>query len=263
MQQISLSEDTVRLLVFLGVLAGMAAWEFAAPHRRSEIPRLIRWTNNLALIAVDTLALRLVFPMLATGAALLAQNQGWGLFPALGLPAAATVIAAILVLDFVIWGQHVVFHKVPALWRLHRMHHSDPAMDVTTALRFHPLEIVVSMALKIGVVMALGAPPLAVLVFEVLLNATALFTHSNVALPARLEPVLRRVIVTPEMHRIHHSERRAETDSNYGFALSIWDHLFRTHTAQAKGPIRFGIGLHGAARDQWLDRLLLQPFRRR
>lgn len=256
-------ESTIRLAAFLGVLTVMAIWELAAPHRRAEVPRLIRWANNLALVAVDTALLRLVFPVLATGAAIWAASQGVGLFNWLDAPLWLALPLAVLALDFAIWGQHVVMHKVPALWRLHRMHHADPAMDVTTALRFHPLEILVSMAIKIVLVMALGAPALAVLVFEVILNATALFTHSNVALPPALERVLRRVIVTPEMHRIHHSERRNETDSNYGFALSIWDHAFGTHVAQAAGPIRFGIGIYGGLRDQWLDRLILQPFRKR
>lgn len=257
------SEDTIRLSVFIGTLTAMAIWEFAAPHRRAEIPRLVRWTNNLALVALDTAALRLVFPMLATGVAIVAQSRGWGLFNVLDVPAWLSIPVTILTLDFAIWAQHVVFHKVPALWRLHRMHHADPSMDVTTALRFHPLEIVASMAVKIALVVLIGAPAVAVLAFEVILNATAIFTHANVALPPRLEQALRHVMVTPEMHRIHHSERRAETDSNYGFALSIWDHAFGTHIARAAGPIRFGIGLYGTTREQWLDRLLLQPFRRR
>jgi sterol desaturase/sphingolipid hydroxylase (fatty acid hydroxylase superfamily) len=256
-------ESTIRLSAFLGVLAVMAAWELAAPNRRHDIPRLIRWTNNLALVVVDTALLRLVFPVLATGAAIWAGAQGVGLFNWLGPPLWLALPLAVLMLDFAIWGQHVAMHKVPALWRLHRMHHADPEMDVTTALRFHPLEILVSMAIKIVLVVALGLPPVAVLLFEVILNATALFTHSNVALPAGLERVLRRVIVTPEMHRIHHSDRRDETDSNYGFALSIWDHAFGTHRAQAAGPIRFGIGIYGGRRDQWLDRLIWQPVRRR
>ncbi len=256
-------ESTIRLAAFLGVLTLMAIWELAAPHRRAEVPRLIRWANNLALVAVDTAILRLVFPVLATGAAVWAAAQGVGLLNILAAPAWLAVPLGILLLDFAIWGQHVVFHKVPALCRLHRMHHADPAMDVTTALRFHPLEILLSMAIKIALVVALGLPPVAVLVFEVILNATALFTHSNVALPARLERALRRVIVTPEMHRIHHSDRRDETDSNYGFALSIWDHALGTHRVQAAGPIRFGIGIYGGLRDQWLDRLIAQPFRRR
>ena len=263
MPQILALEDTIRLAVFLGVLAVMALWELAAPNRRAEIPRLLRWSNNLALVAIDTLALRLVFPLLATGAALAATSAGFGLFNWVTAPVWLELLASVLFLDLAIWAQHVVFHKIPLLWRLHRMHHADPEMDVTTALRFHPLEIILSMALKILLVVLIGAPALAVLIFETILNATALFTHSNVALPPRLEAILRRVIVTPEMHRIHHSERRSETDSNYGFALSLWDHLFRTHTAEPAGPIRFGIGLYNTPREQWLDRLLLQPFRRR
>ena len=258
------AEPTLRLAVFLSVLAAMALWEVAAPRRRREIPRLLRWTNNLALVVLDTAVLRLAFPMLAVGLAILAEQRGWGLFNLLAVPGWLAFVASVVILDLAIYGQHVVFHAVPLLWRLHRMHHADLEFDVTTGLRFHPVEIVLSMAVKLAVVAALGPPALAVLVFEVLLNATALFSHSNVRLPAGLDRVLRWGIVTPDMHRVHHSIDRVETDSNYGFNLSVWDRLFRTYRAQpAKGhdAMQIGIGQFRTRRDLWLDRMLLQPFR--
>ena len=263
-EALTVAEPTLRLAVFLSVLAAMALWEVAAPRRRREIPRLLRWTNNLALVVLDTAVLRLAFPMLAVGLAILAEQRGWGLFNLLAVPGWLAFVASVVILDLAIYGQHVVFHAVPVLWRLHRMHHADLDFDVTTALRFHPVEIVLSMAVKLAVVAALGPPALAVLVFEVLLNATALFSHSNVRLPAGLDRVLRWGIVTPDMHRVHHSIDRVETDSNYGFNLSVWDRLFRTYRAQpAKGhdAMQIGIGQFRTRRDLWLDRMLLQPFR--
>ena len=258
-------ENTLRLAAFLGVLAVMALWELAAPQRRSDIPRLIRWSNNLALVAIDSVILRLVLPVLAVGAAAWAQGAGWGLFPALGVPTWLALILTLVLLDLAIYAQHIVFHRVPVLWALHRMHHSDPHFDVTTGLRFHPLEILLSMGIKIALVVALGAPPEAVLLFEVILNASSLFNHSNIRLPEGVDRVLRMVVVTPDMHRVHHSEVRAETDSNYGFSVSWWDRLFRTYrAAPAAGQdgVRFGIGAFRARRELWLDRLLTQPFRR-
>lgn len=263
-EALTVAEPTLRLAVFLSVLAAMALWEVAAPRRRREIPRLLRWTNNLALVVLDTAVLRLAFPMLAVGLAILAEQRGWGLFNLLAVPGWLAFVASVVILDLAIYGQHVVFHAVPVLWRLHRMHHADLEFDVTTGLRFHPVEIVLSMAVKLAVVAALGPPALAVLVFEVLLNATALFSHSNVRLPAGLDRVLRWGIVTPDMHRVHHSIDRVETDSNYGFNLSVWDRLFRTYRAQpAKGhdAMQIGIGQFRTRRDLWLDRMLLQPFR--
>lgn len=198
------NEPMLRLVVFLGVLAAMAGWELAAPRRRQDIPRVLRWTNNLALVAVDTIILRLTLPVLAVGLALMAEARGWGLFNVLELPLRLAVLLSILLLDLAIYLQHVLFHAVAGLWRLHRMHHADLEFDVTTGLRFHPVEIVLSMVIKLAVVSALGAPAVAVLVFEVLLNATALFNHANVRLPAGLDRVLRWVLVTPDMHRVHH-----------------------------------------------------------
>lgn len=258
------AEPTIRLGVFLGVLVAMMVWELAAPRRRQEVPRVIRWSNNLALVVLDTAILRLTFPVLAVGVAVLAGAGGWGLFNALGWPAWAAVIASVLLLDLTIYLQHVMFHAVPGLWRLHRMHHTDTEFDVTTGLRFHPVEILLSMAIKLMVVAALGAPPVAVLIFEVALNATALFNHSNIDLPRRIDRVLRLFVVTPDMHRVHHSTIPAETNSNYGFNLPWWDRLLGTYRAQpARGhrEMRIGLEQFRARRELWLDRMLTQPLR--
>ncbi len=257
-------EPMLRLGVFLGVLVAMAVWELAAPRRRQNIPRVIRWTNNLALVVVDTLVLRLSFPILAVGLALIAEEHGWGLFNALDVPLWLAVLVSILLLDLTIYLQHVIFHAVPALWRLHRMHHADLEIDVTTGLRFHPVEILLSMVIKLAAVAALGAPAVAVLIFEVLLNATAMFNHANIRLPAGVDRALRLFVVTPDMHRVHHSVIPAETNSNFGFNLPWWDRLLGTYRAQPKGGhegMTIGIEQFRTPRDLWLDRMLVQPLR--
>jgi sterol desaturase/sphingolipid hydroxylase (fatty acid hydroxylase superfamily) len=262
--KLQVSEPALRLGVFLAVLAGMALWEFAAPMRRQEMPRLIRWSNNLALVAIDTLLLRLIFPLTAVGFASLLQQNGWGLLNWLALPGWLSLLIALLLLDLAIYGQHVMFHKVPLLWRLHRMHHADTEIDVTTGLRFHPIEILLSMFIKFAVIAAIGAPPIAVLLFEIILNAASLFNHSNVHLPQKLDAALRLLIVTPDMHRVHHSVERVETDSNYGFNVPWWDRLFGTYTPQPNaGHLGMTIGQKHfrSRREAWLDRMLLQPFR--
>ena len=256
-------EDGIRLIVFLAVLGGMMAWEVAAPWRRAEVPRLLRWGNNLALVVIDAAVVRLVFPVTAVAAAAWAEAAGWGVLALLGLPLWGQAVLAFVLLDLAIWAQHRLFHAVPWLWRLHRVHHADPEIDATTGVRFHPAEIVLSMAIKLAVVVALGAPAVAVLVFEVVLNATALFSHSNIALSPAWQRRLSWIMVTPQMHRIHHSERRAETDSNFGFNLPWWDWLFGTYRAEAAAGdagLRIGIGRFGAAADQRIDRLLVQPL---
>ena len=257
-------EPLVRGVAFLVVLALMAAAEVASPRRRREIPRLLRWTNNLALVVLDTAILRLVFPVLAVGLAVTAQARGFGLFNMVDVPAWVAVLASIVLLDLVVYLQHVLFHAVPALWRLHRVHHADLEIDVTTGLRFHPIEILLSMAIKLAAVAALGAPPSAVLLFEVILNGMAMFNHSNVKLPEAVDRLLRLVIVTPDMHRVHHSILPAETNSNYGFNLSWWDRLLGTYRPQpAAGHegMTIGIELFREPRELWLDRMLTQPFR--
>ncbi|MGC1503527.1 MAG: sterol desaturase family protein [Sulfitobacter sp.] len=258
------AEPTLRLAAFLGILVTMAVWEVAAPRRRRDIPRVIRWTNNIALVVLDTAILRLTFPILAVGLAVMAEEQGWGLFNIVDVPIWVSIVGSMLLLDLAIYLQHVMFHAVPGLWRLHRMHHADLDFDVTTGLRFHPIEILISMGVKLAVVAALGPPAVAVLLFEVLLNATALFNHANINLPRRLDCVLRLVVVTPDMHRVHHSVDPRETNSNYGFNLPWWDRLLGTYVAQpAKGHegMEIGIEQFRTRRDLWLDRLLIQPLR--
>lgn len=257
-------EPNFRLAVFLGVLAAMALWEIAAPRRRREIPRVIRWTNNMALVVVDTAILRLTFPILAVGLAAMAEERGWGLFNNLDAPIWVSIVVSMLLLDLAIYLQHVMFHAVPGLWRLHRMHHADLDFDVTTGLRFHPVEILISMGIKLAAVAALGPPAVAVLLFEVLLNATALFNHANINLPHPIDRVLRLIVVTPDMHRVHHSVDPIETNSNFGFNLPWWDHLLGTYRAQpAKGHHVMDIGIEQfrTRRDLWLDRMLIQPVR--
>jgi sterol desaturase/sphingolipid hydroxylase (fatty acid hydroxylase superfamily) len=254
--------------IFLGVLALMAALEAWVPRRVRSLDRSRRWPTNLGLTVLNTLALRglaIALPLLAIGAALDAEAQGWGLFNRLDWPAWVELVLSVLILDLAIWAQHLVTHKVPLFWRFHRVHHADRDMDVTTGFRFHPVEILASMGLKIGLVYLLGPAALAVLVFEILLSATALFSHSNLALPAPVDRVLRLVLVTPDMHRVHHSVHRAEHDSNYGFCLSLWDRIFRTYVPEPKaGHDGITVGL------QWQDDrparlgwLLALPFFRR
>ena len=260
-----LHEPQIRLTAFLFVLVLMALWELAAPKRRQEIPRLLRWSNNIALVAVDTAVVRLAFPILAVGLALIAEERGFGLLQWLGAPYWLAFLLAFLALDLVIYLQHRAFHAVPVLWRLHRMHHADLEFDASTGLRFHPVEIVLSMALKLAVVAALGAPAAAVLVFEIVLNATSLFNHGNVRLPERVDRVLRLVVVTPDMHRVHHSAVRRETDSNFGFNLPWWDRLFATYRAQPEAghqAMTIGLECFRSRRELWLDAMLLQPLRR-
>lgn len=257
-------EPTIRLAAFLGTLAAMALWEVAAPRRRRTIPRVIRWTNNMALVALDTVILRLTFPILAVGLAVMAEEHAWGVFNNFDLPTGVAIVASMLMLDLAIYLQHVMFHAVPGLWRLHRMHHADLDFDATTGLRFHPIEIMISMGIKLAVVAALGPPAVAVLLFEVILNATALFNHANVDLPRPIDRVLRWIIVTPDMHRVHHSVNPRETNSNYGFNLPWWDRLLGTYVDQpAKGHVEMDIGIEQfrTHRDLWLDRMLIQPVR--
>ena len=256
-------ETILRLGCFFTVLLAMMFWEWRAPRRTLTLARIRRWPANLGIIVVDSVVLRLVFPMLAVGAAGLAEANGWGLFRWLHVPLWLALIASLLLLDLAIYTQHVVFHKIPALWRLHRMHHTDLDFDVTTALRFHPLEIVLSMLIKLALVVLLGAPPVAVMLFEIILNATAMFNHGNVGLPDGLDRRLRWVLVTPDMHRVHHSIRVEETDSNFGFNLPWWDRLFGTYREQPQdGHSGMTIGLE-YFRDWRATRLyglLLQPF---
>ena len=256
-------EPLVRALAFAGVLAVMAWWEGLAPRRPRTIGRALRWTGNLGVVVLSTPVLRAFFPLLAVGLAALAQERGWGLLNVLGVSGWTAFVASLLALDLTIYLQHVMFHAVPALWRLHRMHHADLEFDATTGVRFHPLEIVLSMGLKLGFVLAFGPPAAAVLVFEVVLNATAMFNHGNVELPLHVDRVLRLLVVTPDMHRVHHSIRPDETNSNFGFNVPWWDRLLGTYRAQpvdGHEGMTIGIEQFRTERDLRLDRMLLQPL---
>lgn len=258
------AEPAIRLGFFVGILLLMAVWEIAAPRRPQRYRRMRRWPHNLLLVIVDTLAVRLLFPLLPVGAALVAAERGWGLFNWLALPMWFESSLSVLALDFIIYFQHRLFHAVPWLWRLHRMHHADLEFDVTTGLRFHPLEILLSMGIKLAAVVALGPPALAVLIFEVALNATSMFNHGNVGMPGWLDRYVRLVVVTPEMHRVHHSIVRRETNSNFGFNFPWWDRLLGTYCAQPEaGHLNMTIGIEEfrETSELRLDRMLLQPFR--
>lgn len=262
MQRLIEHELAVRLAGFVGVLALLAMAEAVFPRRRRLVRRLVRWPSNLAIVALDALLVRVLFPGAAIGVAL--ALEGHGLLPALGIGGAGAVALGVVLLDLAIYLQHRLFHAVPLLWRLHRMHHADLDFDVTTGLRFHPGEIVLSLLIKMAVVAAFGIPALAVLLFEVLLNATSLFTHANLRLPSWLDAGLRLVLVTPDMHRVHHSVLRAETDSNFGFNLAVWDRLFGTYRPQpAAGheAMTIGLPIFRDPAELRLDRLLTQPFR--
>lgn len=235
------TELALRLGVFLAVFVALALWEWMAPAHAPRLSRALRWRANLGLAAINTVALRVVLPGSVLAFAALADEGRWGLLNRVELPAWLAVLAGAVVLDLVIYVQHVLFHSVPALARLHAVHHADPDFDLTTGIRFHPLEIVLSTLIKFAAIAALGAPVLAVLIFEVLLNATALFNHANVSLPAGLEPWVRRILVTPDMHRTHHSVLEAERNSNYGFCLSVWDRWLGTYTTAPRGALDIGL----------------------
>jgi sterol desaturase/sphingolipid hydroxylase (fatty acid hydroxylase superfamily) len=257
-------EIPTRLAAFAGVLALMAAWELLAPRRHQAAERPLRWSSNLGLVVLDTVLVRILVPTTAVAIALLAEERGWGLFHSFAVPPWLAVLVCVIVLDLAIYLQHVLFHAVPALWRLHRMHHADLAFDVTTGVRFHPIEILLSMLIKLAVVAALGAPALAVLLFEMLLNATSMFSHGNVRIPQRLDRMLRWIVVTPDMHRVHHSVEAAETNSNFGFNLPWWDRMFGTYRAQPRAghdAMVIGIAQFRDRSELRLDRMLLQPFR--
>jgi sterol desaturase/sphingolipid hydroxylase (fatty acid hydroxylase superfamily) len=257
-------EGALRLGGFLAVIALLALWQWRRPLRGDGAPAR-RQAVNLGLVLIDTALLRLAFPLLAIGLALQLQGRGIGLMPMLAWPLWLELTLTVLIFDLAIYWQHRLLHVIPLLWRLHRVHHSDTGFDFSTGVRFHPLEIALSMLLKLGLVLALGAHPLAVLIFELLLSLGALFTHADAALPPALDRRLRWLLVTPSMHRIHHSSWRPETDSNYGFHLSFWDRLFRSYRASPRTPeaeMQIGLEDFRSEPEQSLSALLLQPFRR-
>jgi len=258
-------EAIIRLGVFLGLFAVMAAWEVLAPRRMLTVSKALRWGNNLGLVALNTLLTRLLFPAAAVGMAAFTAEHGWGLLNHLQVPFWLAVTVAVITMDFVIWLQHVMMHAVPALWRLHRVHHADLDYDVTTGARFHPLEIILSLLIKFAAIAVLGAPVMAVILFEIILNGMALFNHANVRLPRALDRALRWLVVTPDMHRVHHSVEDDETNSNFGFNLSWWDRLLGTYRVQPRGGhpgMSLGIRDYRAPREViWLPGLLALPFR--
>lgn len=265
MQEFIIShEAAIRLAFFAGVFAIMCLWEFKAPKRTLALARAGRWSGNLAVTALNTVLLRLVFPGAAVGMALFAQRQGWGVLNYIECPEALAFVVSVIALDFAIYLQHVMFHALPLLWRLHRVHHADLDFDVSTGTRFHPLEILLSMVVKFAVIAALGPSAAAVLAFEVLLNATSMFNHSNVRMPERIDHCLRWLVVTPDMHRVHHSIEEDETNSNFGFNLPWWDRLFGTYRhAPRKGHTGMILGIQTFRDPLKVDRLagmLTLPF---
>lgn len=262
-------EAAIRLTAFLAIFITMAAFELWHPRlERDEMRGALkgkRWFTNLSMVVLSSVSLRIIFPLAAVGTALWANDNGYGVLPMTGLPVWVIGVISFIVLDFAVWLEHLASHKIPLLWRIHRMHHSDQGFDLTTALRFHPLEIVLSMVWKAAIIVALGAPAAAVLVFEIVLNGMAMFNHANARLPLKLDAALRRLLVTPDMHRVHHSTIRAETDSNYGFNFSIWDRLFATYTAQPKlghDSMKIGVEAYNGPQTANLAWALLLPFRR-
>lgn len=239
------NEITVRLSFFFGTFVVIALWEMVAPKRALTVSKAIRWFNNIGLVVFNTIILRLLFPAAAVGVAVFAGEQGWGLLNYYQLPFLLAVVLSVVAMDFIIYLQHVLVHAVPALWRLHRVHHADLDYDVTTGSRFHPIEIILSMLIKFATIVALGPPVVAVIIFEVILNAMAMFNHGNIGLPKVIDKVVRWLVVTPDMHRVHHSVEDNEANSNYGFNLSIWDRLFGTYIDQPrKGHQGMTIGIH-------------------
>lgn len=259
------NEVVIRLGFFFGIFAVMAIWEMLAPCRALTVSKTVRWLNNLALVFFNSLILRLLFTAAAVGVAAFAQHNGWGIFNLYQVPFWITVIVSVVAMDFIIYLQHVMVHAVPVLWRLHRVHHADLDYDLTTGARFHTLEIILSMLIKFATIVVLGPPVVAVVIFEVVLNATAMFNHANVRLPLAIDRRLRWFVVTPDMHRVHHSVEDDEANSNFGFNLPWWDRLFGTYRDQPRaGHEGMTIGIHGyrTPRDvSWLPGMLWLPFR--
>ncbi|MEW8267369.1 MAG: sterol desaturase family protein [Candidatus Thiodiazotropha sp.] len=249
-------ELSIRLTAFFTVFAAMASWEVAAPCRKRRFKRSQRWVGNIGIVILNSLLLRLLFPAAAVGMASYTAENGWGLLHAIDLPLWLDILIAVLLMDMVIYLQHVMVHAVPMLWRLHRVHHADPDYDLTTGARFHPIEIILSMLIKITTIAALGPPIVAVVIFEVVLNGMAMFNHGNVRLPAPLDRILRWAIVTPDMHRVHHSMEPNETNSNFGFNLSLWDRLMGTYRQQPRlGQQGMDIGISSLRDPKMTNRL--------
>lgn len=259
------NEKQIRMGFFFGVLLIMALWEVLAPRRELRISKILRWTNNLALVFLNSYILRILFPAAAIGVAIAMNQQGIGLFNAYAVPMVVAVVASIVIMDLVIYLQHVLVHAIPVLWRLHRVHHADPDYDVTTGARFHTLEIILSMLIKFATIVLLGPPVLAVILFEIILSASSMFNHGNIRLPGYVDRVLRWAVVTPDMHRVHHSIEDDEANSNFGFFLPWWDRLFGTYRDQPRAghrDMQIGIHKYHDVKDvSWLSGMLVLPFR--
>lgn len=258
------NEKAIRMTFFFGMLVLIGLWELAAPKRALTISKSVRWINNLALVFFNSLLLRILFPAAAVGVAAFAHEQGWGLFNYYELPFWFAVLASVIIMDFVIYIQHVMVHAIPVLWRLHRLHHADLDYDVTTGARFHPIEIILSMLIKFATILLLGPSIVAVIIFEVMLNATAMFNHGNISLPKTLDKYLRLFLVTPDMHRVHHSIEDDEANSNFGFSLPWWDRLFGTYRDQPRAghqAMTIGINKYRDPKQvSWLPGMLIFPF---
>ena len=263
-EQIMSNEMQIRMGFFFGIFAVMAIWELIAPRRALTVSKAVRWVNNLGLVFFNSFIVRLIFPTAAVGVAVFAAEHGWGLLNYYDIPFAVSVVISVIAMDFIIYLQHVLVHGVPILWRLHRVHHADLDYDVTTGARFHTIEIILSMLIKFATIVVLGPPVVAVILFEIILNATAMFNHSNVGLPKGLDNFLRLFLVTPDMHRVHHSVEDDEANSNFGFSLTWWDRLFGTYRAQPRaGHIGMTIGIHKYREPKqvaWLPGMLTLPF---
>ena len=259
------NEVSIRLSFFFGVFGIMALWEVIAPRRALTVSKTVRWINNLGLVFFNSLIIRLLFPAAAVGVAVFAQTHGWGILNYYQLPVLLAIVITVIAMDFIIYLQHIMVHAVPLLWRLHRVHHADLDYDVTTGARFHTLEIILSMLIKFATIIVLGAPVVAVVIFEVVLNALAMFNHSNVGLAKSLDTFLRWFIVTPDMHRVHHSVEDDETNSNFGFNLTWWDRLFGTYRDQPRGgQLGFTIGIHkyrDIKQTNWITGMMMLPFK--
>ena len=257
------NEVAIRLAFFFGIFALVATWELVAPRRSLTTSKIVRWFSNLGITFLNPAVVRLVFPILAVGVALLGEERRWGLLNNFDLPYRLEVVVGVIVLDLVIYLQHVMFHAVPALWRLHMVHHADLDFDVTTGLRFHPIEIILSMGIKLATVIVIGQPALGVFIFGVLLNGTSMFNHGNIRLPTSIDRVLRFFVVTPDMHRVHHSVILRETNSNFGFNLPWWDRLlgtYRDQPAAGHEGMTIGLGQFRDAKRLTLPWMLALPF---
>lgn len=257
-------ENVIRLSVALGIFLVMICWEYFSPRRVQHTTRLKRWPINIGLAVFNMMLMRLTVGGIAYLSAVNATDQGWGLLNQFSIPAWAAFVATVLLLDLAIYGQHVISHKWKLLWRLHQIHHTDIEIDASTAVRFHPLEIMISMAYKVAIIYLIGAEPLAVIAFEIILNATATFNHSNINLPVKVDKVLRWVLITPDVHRIHHSTVQSETDSNYGFSISLWDRLFRTYVAEPEATqttLDIGLPEYRNQKELGFMQLLWLPFK--